>query len=864
MTDDERPDPEALLTAIHLEEQKRIKGKLKIFLGMSAGVGKTYAMLKAAHNQMAEGREVVVGYVDTHGRQETEDILKDIPIIPTKWVEYRETVFEELDLEEIIRKHPQLVLVDELAHSNISGSRHPKRWQDVLDLLEAGIDVYTTVNVQHIESRKDLVESIAGISIRENVPDLILDIASEVELIDITPADLLKRLHEGKVYLGTQSRVAAQNFFKEDRLTALREVALRLTAEKVDHDLDTMLTAQAWKPNERLMVAINHNPESQFLIRAARRLAANLNAPWIAVHIDTGSALDTQDHIILMRNIDLARQLGAEVVTMRDPYIAAALKRLAAQKKVTQMILGRPRKTPWWGRFTSKKNALSKLIDECSDVDIHVIRHTPLGWRKQRKNFSLPILKDLSPYWFVSAFFLSLALLGEVLLPYLHYTSIGFFFLLGILFISPLTERGPILFAALLSSILWGLLFLPTTDVLTFNDLENFSFFLLYFLTALVTGTFISRIKQNEKMMQIREENTLALYEITQEIASGRSAESILEMVISKLGQALQGSCVLILPKSEGGLNWNCNESLMSDEKERSVALWAFEKGKSAGWSTDTLPSVKNQYIPLKAFQSTVGVLVYHPQKDIPLTLEETTLLHTVSRQLAAYLERSSTEEKARKQTYLQQASGVHHAIINSVATELMLYLDLMSQALPLLNESSSRSDALERIEETTRMMQSTLKSILSMSNIKEIILSPKKNEHPLGELVALSIKALEDVQFANRIQVNIPDSLPPASFDLPMMQLLLTHVLQILTCYAFKNFTIAITATAHEKHLDLSVTASIAGFSTQRGFQELPREDMKMGFAVAKAITDVHGGNIEIYCLPFGGIEFVILLPLS
>lgn len=863
MAGDDRPDPEALLTAIHLEEQKRIKGKLKIFLGMSAGVGKTYAMLKAAHNQMAEGREVVIGYIDTHGRQETEELLKGIPMIPVKWIEYRETVFEELDLEEIIKKHPQLVLVDELAHSNISGSRHPKRWQDVLDLLEAGIDVYTTINVQHIESRKDLVESITGISIRENVPDLILDIASEVELIDITPADLLKRLHEGKVYLGAQSRVAAQNFFKEDRLTALREVALRLTAEKVDHDLDTMLTAQAWKPNERLMVAINHNPESQFLIRAARRLAANLNAPWIAVHIDTGNALDTQDHIILMRNIDLARQLGAEIVTMKDPYIAGALKRLAAQKKVTQMILGRPRKSPWWWRFTSKKNALSSLIAECSDIDIHVIRHTSLGWRKQHKHFSLPILKDLSPYWFVSAFFLSLAVVGQVLLSYLHYMNIGFFFLLGILLISPFTERGPILFAALLSSILWGLLFLPTTEVFTLNNLESFSFFLLYFLTALVTGTFISRIKQNEKMMEVREENTQALYEITQEIASGRSAESILKMVISKLGLALQGTCVLILPKPDGGLSWECNDVFMSDEKERSVALWAFEKGKSAGWSTDTLPSVKNQYIPLKAFQDIVGVLVYHPEKDIPLTPEKTNLLYTVSRQLAAYLERSLTEEKTRKQDYLQQTSSVHHAIIDSIGTELTLYLDLISQALPLFNESSSRSQAREKIEETTRMMQRVLKNIVSMSNIKEIVLSPQKNEYSIGELVMFSINALEDIPFANRIKINIPDSLPLVPIDPPMMQLLLTHILQILTCHAFKDFTIEITAVAHEKQLDLSISASIGEFSKQRGLQELPKDDVKMGFAVAKAITDVQGGKIEIYCLPFGGIEFVILQPL-
>ncbi|MBA3815802.1 MAG: sensor histidine kinase KdpD, partial [Parachlamydiaceae bacterium] len=288
-SEDDQPNPDELLKAIQREEQQNTLGRLKIFFGMSAGVGKTYCMLGEAQQRQKDGTNVVVGLINTHGRKETEALLQGLPLIPEKWVKYKDIAFEEMDLEAIISKKPELVLVDELAHTNVPGSKHPKRWQDVVEILDAGIDVYTTLNVQHLESRKDVVENLLGIPIRETVPDLVLERATSIELIDIPPSELLKRLKEGKVYLGDQSILAAENFFKEHNLTALREIALRFTAEKVDHDLHGILLGKGWRTRERLMVAISSSPSSEQLIRATRRLSFELDAPWVVVHIDTGA-----------------------------------------------------------------------------------------------------------------------------------------------------------------------------------------------------------------------------------------------------------------------------------------------------------------------------------------------------------------------------------------------------------------------------------------------------------------------------------------------------------------------------------------------------------------------------------------------
>jgi two-component system sensor histidine kinase KdpD len=378
MTIEEKPDPDQLLKAIKEEEQRYGLGRLKIFFGMAAGVGKTYAMLQEAHERLEEGVNLAIGTVNTHGRQETEKLLEGLPIIPEKWIEFKDKAFKELDLEKILEIKPQLVLIDELAHTNVPGSKHPKRWQDVVEILDAGIDVYTTLNVQHLESRKDIVEGITGISIHETVPDLILERASAIEIIDIPPAELLQRLKEGKVYLGDQSLVAAQNFFQEDNLTALREIALRFTAEKVDHDLHGILAlGRGWKTRERLMVAVGPAPSSQQLIRSARRLAFELDAPWIAIYVNKGKKLSDQDQARLNKHLQLAKELGAEVITTDDFDIANALQRIAKQKNVTRLVIGRPTERSFLQKFFHA-SLVDRLAEENKQMDILILRQDQL------------------------------------------------------------------------------------------------------------------------------------------------------------------------------------------------------------------------------------------------------------------------------------------------------------------------------------------------------------------------------------------------------------------------------------------------------------------------------------------------------
>lgn len=376
---EDRPDPDKLLQAIQQSERGSERGVLKIFLGMAAGVGKTYSMLEAAQNLLKEGEDVVVGIVDTHGRKETAALLKGLKIIPLEQISYKGSTFGELNLQEILKIKPKLVLIDELAHSNIPGALHAKRWQDVVDLLKNGIDVYTTLNVQHIESIKEFIESITSISIRETVPDSIIETANFIELVDITPEDLLERLKQGKVYLADMPEIAARNFFKEDRLTALREILLRYAAEKIDHDLHSMVSTAGrsigWKNREKLMVAISSTIHSQKLIRTTRRLAFNLNAPWIALHVDDGSSLNSYDQEILSKNLAMARDLGAEVIIVYASHVAEAITHTARQYGVTQIVIGQT-----GSRFSFDTLFRRTLVDQLeknyTDFDVHIVKKT--------------------------------------------------------------------------------------------------------------------------------------------------------------------------------------------------------------------------------------------------------------------------------------------------------------------------------------------------------------------------------------------------------------------------------------------------------------------------------------------------------
>lgn len=874
----DRPDPEALLNALKKEELKQNKGKLKIFLGMSAGVGKTYAMLEGAQKARKEGIDVVVGTVNTHGRQETANLLEDLKVIPEKWIHYKDTVFEEMDLDEILKVKPQLVIIDELAHANVPGSRHPKRWQDVMEILDAGIDVYTTLNVQHIESQKDVIEHITGIQIRETVPDIILESAAHIELVDITPTELLKRLKEGKVYLGPQSEIAARNFFQEDRLMALREIALRLTAEKVDHDLHGMMSSmdkpRGWKPRERLLVAVSSSPHSQHLIRTTRRLAFTLDAPWIALNVNNGQILNDEDNAMLAKNLSLARELGAEVLTTSDPDIVQAIHRIAKQRGITQIIIGRQFRKGI-GRFFGS-SLLEQLGAVASNTDILVVRQSRLGslYKKKSKKFQSSEL--WSNYVIAFCFVLFISMINSFLNPIVGYTIIGYIYLFCILISSFFFKRGPIYFTAFLSALLWAYFFAPPEGVLIEKP-EDITLTLFFFLIASVTSIFAQEIKEKEQMMQKREESTQAIYEIVREIAGAPSSSHIFKAVKERLGSILDGQCEIIVKKIDDGLIFESD--VIHDEKERAVANWVFLNGKEAGWSTTTLSSVKALYIPLKGISEVVGVLTYQPNQNKHLTNEEINSVYTVAQQLANYLERTFSEERARKTEYLNQVEKIYQTILKLISHEFHPPLTMIQESLshlkkvPLLQEKQEYIAEIKKIESLSGNLIRIVENISAMAKLSSGVVPLHKEPQNIKEIIINSCETLKSSLKFHQLNIIIPDDLPHIPCDYPLIELLLRNLIINAIDYTPPNTTIEVEAAVSENHFILSVSDQGKGIPEEmmdqvfEKFYRVPGTGGKgvgLGLAISKTIAKIHHGELKAQNREGGGAKFSLIIPLK
>lgn len=885
MNEENRPSPEELLEAVKREEKQLTKGKLKIFLGMAAGVGKTYAMLEEAGALQREGIDLVVGTVNTHGRADTALLLKDLKIIPEKSVAYREKEFHELDSEKIIEIQPRLVIIDELAHSNVPGLTHTKRWQDVLEFLEHGIDVYTTLNVQHIESLNDVVERITGIAVKETVPDLMIDIATSIRLIDITPDELLQRLKEGKVYLGDQSQIAASHFFQKDRLTALREISLRYAAEKVDHDLHNMISraglATDWKPREKILVAISPSPHSQRLIRTTRRLAFNLDASWIAVYIDDGLILDERGNSQLIKNLNLARELGAEVITTNDPDIASGLQRIAQQRKVTQIIMGRSHSRSLFSLFKGS-SLLEKLVKECHHIDIHVIRQEQLSFKYRKKRAATSLQNLLYQYLFMFFCVFLLTVINWMALPFIGYKITGFIFLLGILTSSLVIKKGPILFASLLYATIWGFLFIPEIDnLMTFH--EDSALLVLFVLTAIATGVLHERAREHKAMLAKREESAQALYDIVRLIASAPSTDQIFKSIKGYLEKFLNGSVEIIIKQINNGLIVENHHSLISDVKEKSAVMWVFENGKEAGWSTSTLPSVKNLYIPLKGFHEVVGVLAYRPKTKKSLNTEEMNFINTVTQQLSHYVERTFIEERERRIARLNQEEQVYEEVLQSISHELQHPFVVMQEKIhnilhPQDEEIHFKGKPLERqihkIETSSEGLIHILENTSAMVKLSGKFIPIKKSMHDMKEVIDHCCEKMQKNIGSRKLQIVVDEKLPLVSFDLSLIKTLLNNFIFNAIEYSPKDSTIEIDACKREDHCVLSVTdegAQIPIDLLEQAFDNFNRlsgftpSDMGVGLTIAKEIAEAHGGYLKAeQCPKVIGMKFSLFLPLD
>ena len=884
---EDRLNPEDFLKIAEREKAQSRGGKLKIFLGMAAGVGKTYAMLEAGQKLQKEGVQIIIGTIDTHGRKDTERLLEGLKVIPEKKVAYKDAVFEELDIDAILQYKPQVVLVDELAHSNVPGSRHPKRWQDVLELLDNGINVYTTLNVQHIESLKDLVEKIAGVTIRETVPDLIIDRATSIELIDLTPDDLLQRLKEGKVYLGTQSAVAAENFFQEDRLTALREIVLRYAAEKVEHELKGMVGTterpSSWKVRERLLVAISHSPHSQKLIRITRRLSFNLDAPWIALHVDDGKSISDEDQETLAKNLALARDLGAEVITTTDPDIVQAIQRVARQRSVTQIIIGRPPRH-WFNDIFQRNTLMDRLATECSDIDLHVIRQTLYQKIGRKSPKFLSSTSHLSSYLIVLCCVLGLSFFNWFILSYVSYKVVGFIFLLGILFMSLFFRKGPIFFASILYALIWLFFFTPSTEHQKPADNDDIILLVFYFLTAIFTGILIDRGRNHKEMLAKREKSIEILYEIVRDIAAATSIEDVLYSVKEGLNSALNGHCEIILKEINNGLAFDENIEIFHNEKEKAAANWVFHNAQEAGWSTSTLPFAQNLYIPLKGASEVVGVLAYRQKDNKELNLEEKNFLYTVGQQLANYIEHLFFEEKSKQLEHHKQTEKIYQSILNLISNLFEGPILTITDAVKELNNSgvpiheSKVIHPLEQISISSDSLSHILENISAMVNLNAGLTPINKTKTNIKNLVVTCQERVKKSMTNYKWSLLIEDNLPDIMLDHDLVELLFYNLAFHAMEFSPPESTIEVAAKKSGKYIEISVSGegqSIPEEMIDVAFEKFYRipgtminvnesKGLGLGLAIAQTIAEIHNGTLKVVNRPEGGMTFSILLPIE
>ena len=885
MSDEElkRPDPDQLLDGIKKEESASVQGKLKIFFGMCAGVGKTYSMLNAAQKARRDGVNIVIGIVETHGRTETEELLDGLESVQLKNIEYRGSYFKELDLDAILALNPTLVLVDELAHTNIPGSRHAKRYQDVLELLNNGIDVYTTLNVQHLESRAEIVNQITGTTVRETVPDSIFDRAEEVELIDITIDKLLERLSEGKVYTVERSSLAIQNFFRKGNLTALREMALRLTAERVDKDLRDYKTEQnidiVWKSGQRLMVAIGPSPFSANLIRWTRRLAYSLEATWIAVYVETNRKISEENKNTLADNFSLAKELGAEVITTQDTDIISALVRIARENNVTQIIIGKTRESNSISNL-SRKSFVRELLRRSGDIDVYVVGGEKTSGKKPAW---IETLRPQSPFHRYVISFLLIILLTVIFYSVSHhigYQTVSLLFLLTIS-ILPLFNfgPGPILLAALSSAFCWDYFFIPPKFTFTIAKVEDTLMLIMYFIVASVAGLLTSKIRKQQLFLQQKEQRTSSLYNLTKELSSANTIDDIAEVTVNQIKRTFDSDVVIIFYESENKLRTKPHSSstVALDDNEWHIANWVFMNGQKAGRFSNTLSLSSFTFYPLKSKSGSLGVVGIKTTNLQMLSFDQESLLDTFLTQIANTVEREYLNDVAKKSLLVQESEKLYKTLFNSISHELKTPITTIIGAASSLNDQkifnnkSILNKLLEEINIAADRLNRLVENLLDMARLESGNLKLKLDWYSVADLINSVMNRMKSEIVERKIKINIQEDLPLLKLDFGLMEQALRNILHNSIEYSPKQSEIYIEAKRLNNNCIINISDSGKGFPEETleklfdKFYRIPGTKAGgtgLGLSISKGFVEAHGGSIAASNRPSGGALFSISIP--
>lgn len=847
---------------------------------MCPGVGKTYAMLRAAQRELLDRVDVLVGVVETHGRRETEALLAGLPVLPRRQVTHSGIVLTEFDLEAALQRKPRLILVDELAHTNAPGSRHPKRHQDVAELLEAGIDVYTTLNVQHVESRADAVRQITGASVHETVPDSMLEQATEIELVDLTPQALRERLAEGKVYLAERATAAAENFFQTTHLTALRELSLRFVAERVDRSLrelrSTSLPKTVWRSGERLLVAIGPSPSSTQLVRWTRRMAAAQGAAWLAVSVESARPLTAEARRRVDQNLALARELGAEVAVTHDEDVAGALIRVALQNNATQIVVGKSR-TPRLLDWVRGGSLVDRLLRLSGSIDIYVVPAERAAGKSNPAHDWEPL--DGSPvreYLEVLAALAGVTALGWLGGRYVGYVPVGLLYLLATISLSLRVGRWPVLAAGVASALLWNLLFIPPIFTLGIAKFEDGMMFATYFAVALIAGQLTARIRSQERHERWREERATALFRLTQALSAAKSLDEGTFAALRQADDLFQAKSALLLGEvAEGALTPHFAGSFTVSEKELGVAEWAWRNRKKAGKYTDTLPLSEGFHVPLIREDRALGVLALQPQAE--LTLAQRDLAESFATQLALMVESEQLRAAGEREKLLAESEKLHLTLLDAVSHELKTPLAVLHGAAESLRlaDDRMRAQLVDEIATATQRLHRLVDNLLDQTRLESGALKPRLDWCDAHDLVNAAMESVRDSLVGHALETAIPGDMPLFRADFALMEQAIANLLLNAANHTPADTPIFMAAGIDLAKQKVFFTVADRGPGLpadfkDRLFKKFQRGDaaraggLGLGLSIIRGFVAAQGGEVVAGDNPGGGAVFTVYLPYT
>jgi len=874
MNDDHRPDPDALLAQVQREENQEQCGKLYILLGMCPGVGKTYAMLLLARQRQEDGLHVLVGVVETHGREDTADLLTGLTILPRRKIEHGGHTLEEFDLDAALQRRPDLLLVDELAHTNAPGTRHRKRYQDVLELLDAGIDVVTTLNVQHIESQVDIVRQVTGVSVLETVPDSLLDRAHEIQLIDLSVEKLMDRLAEGKVYLGERAEAAAAGFFREGNLTALRELALRFTAERVDRDLEDIRKARRvstpWKTNARMMVGVGPTPYSESLIRWTRRASGRHGCPWLAVWVEGTQPLSASQQDLLTRSLALARRLGGEVVHASGDDVAQALLGVARERNVSQIIVGKANRRWFW-----KPTLAERIIGGSGDIDVSVVRPVigrPSKLPARERGRKFPSGGRMREYLIVFAATAVLTIACHGFEKVGGYTVPALVYLFAILLAAFRFSRGPMLFMAMLCALSWNFFFIQPLYTFEIKKPEDIFLLVLFFAVALAMGHLTTRLRTRETAERRRQLETDALLRVTQSAALMPEMEKGLSEALGIINSVARADTALIVRGIDRSLPGSPHPASTWEPSstEFGVAAWSYSNKQVAGRFTDTLPQAVATWFPLQTATSVMGVLGLRLENaGESLDFQRRQTVEAFALQLALVLEKEHFIQAVGQAELMEKSERLRSNLLNSVSHELKTPLAIIRASIDGMGEAAQNPYVVE-IDTAAKRLQRLVDGLLQMTRLESKVVEPNLEWCDVREMVEGAVNAVGDTLKTHHLRVDIAPDMPLVKTDQTLLAQSLANLLHNAATYSPEDSPVEISARYSEQKLRLTVRDHGPGLppgEEARVFGKfyraagVPAGGTGLGLSIARGFVQALGGDVTAWNDPDGGAVFEILI---